>query len=181
MQRLAQNDQIDTLRIDRRILQIAQAKLQILQAVLLRLVRAEPDHLLRVVNGDHLLRAAGQQLTQQPLARTQIRHHQRRQNPEQQMTECLPRSSGAVTAIKSAGDLVKINLRLLVTAREDSFEVDLISAVFGHLFGPADRQLNEFLRHRIGISIQLVKCPLAIAPRLNQARLLQQAKMRRDA
>jgi len=46
MQRLTQNNQIDTLRIDRRILQIAQAKLEILKVVLLCLGRAELDHLL---------------------------------------------------------------------------------------------------------------------------------------
>jgi hypothetical protein len=45
---LAEDDQVNPLRFDRGIFQIAQPKLQVLQAVLLRLGRAERDDSFRV-------------------------------------------------------------------------------------------------------------------------------------
>ncbi len=112
MQRLAEDDQIHAPGFDRRVLKIAQAELQVLQVVLLRLCRAERDDLLRVVHRNDLLAAARQQFAQQTFARAQIGDDQRRQDPQQQMPERLPGAARAIDAVKPPGDLVEINLRL---------------------------------------------------------------------
>ena len=70
MQRLAEDHQVHALRFNRRVLQVAQPELQVLQVVLLRLGRAERDDLLRIVHGDDLLAAARQQFAQQALRPT---------------------------------------------------------------------------------------------------------------
>ena len=148
MQRLAQNHQVNAVRFNRRVLQIAQPEFQVLQPVLLRLGRAERHHLFRIVHGDDLFAAARQQFAQQAFAGAQVGHDQRRQNPQQQMPERLPRTARAIDAVEPPGDLVEINLRLLAAAGEDAFEIDLVAGVFGQFLRAANRQLNELTAPR---------------------------------
>ena len=148
MQRLAQNHQVNAVRVNRRVLQIAQPELQIFQAVLLRLGCAKRHHLLRVIHGDDLFAAARQQFAQQAFACAQISHDQRRQNPQQQMPERLPGPARPIDAVEAPGNLVEIDLRLLAAAGEDAFEIDLVAAVFGQFLRAANGQLNEFAAPR---------------------------------
>ena len=90
VQGLAEDDQVNALRFDRGIFQIAEAKLQVLQAVLLRLGRAECDDPFRVIDGDNFFAASREQFAQEPLTRAEVSDDQRRQNSQQQVAECLP-------------------------------------------------------------------------------------------
>src|SRR5437773_5056262 len=130
MQGLAEDDQVNALRFDRGIFQIAQTKLQVLQAVLLRLGRAECDDLFRVIDGDDFFAAAREQFAQKPFTRAEINDGKRWQNSQQQVAEGLPRTARSINAVKAPGDVVEINLRLLVAAGEDAFEIELIGGVF---------------------------------------------------
>src|SRR5271170_8039437 len=80
VQRLAQNHEVNAVRVNRRVLQIAEPEFQIFQAVLFRLGRAERDDFFRVVHGDDFFRAARKQFAQQAFARAQIGDDERRQN-----------------------------------------------------------------------------------------------------
>jgi len=50
------------------------------------------------------------------------------------MAESLPGAAGAVNAIKSACNLIEIELSLLTPAIEDAFEIDLVAGTLGKLF-----------------------------------------------
>src|SRR5437773_12419339 len=62
MQRLTQQDKIDTALCNRRIFQITQPILEIFETMFLRQLRTELDHLWRVVDRDNFTRALRQQL-----------------------------------------------------------------------------------------------------------------------
>src|SRR5262249_41990534 len=66
----------------------------------------------RIPRGNALLPPPRQQFAQQTLTRAEVRHHQRWQNPQQQMSKRLPRTARPVTAVESPRHLVEINLRL---------------------------------------------------------------------
>src|SRR6185436_15960382 len=129
VQGLAEDDQVNALRFDRRVFQVAQAKLQVLQSVLPRFGGAERDDLLRVIDRDDLFAATREQFAQEPFTRAQIHDDQRRQNAQQQMTECLPRTAWPITTVEAPGDVVEINLRLLVAAGQNASEIELIGGV----------------------------------------------------
>ena len=181
VQGLAEDDQVHALRFDRGIFQFAQTKLQVLQAVLLRLGRAESDDLFRVIDGDDFFAATREQFAQEPFTRAEIRDDQRRQNSQQQVAECLPRTARPIHAVEAPGDVVEISLRLLVAAGEDAFEIEPIGGVFTRFLRAAHGQVDEFTRHRVGILAPFVERPLTLAPRLEQTRFLEQPQMRRDA
>ena len=60
VQRLAEEDEIDTAGLDRRVLDVAETELKIREAMLLREIGPVGDHGLAVIHGDDLLRALGQ-------------------------------------------------------------------------------------------------------------------------
>src|SRR6267154_5383732 len=72
MQRLAENGQIDYALRDRRIFDVAEAIFQIGEAVLLRELRAELDHLGRVIDRDNFPRGLGEQLGKSSFAGAEI-------------------------------------------------------------------------------------------------------------
>src|ERR1035437_9112564 len=168
MQRLAQNHEVNAVRFNRRILQIALAEFKILQPVLFRLGRTEGDDFFRVVHGDDAFAAAREQFAQQTFARAEIGDDNGRKNPQQQMPERLPRATRPIDAVESPGNLVEKNLRLLFAAGEDAREIDLVAAVFGQLLRAADGELDEFAGYGIGLRVQPVKRPLAVAPRFDE-------------
>src|SRR2546427_13045216 len=178
MQGLAEDDQVNALRFDRGIFQIAQTKFQVLQAVLLRLGGAECDDLFRVIDGDDFFAAAREQFAQEPFTRAEISDDQRRQNSQQQVAECLPRTARPINAVKAPGNMVEINLRLLVAPSEDALEIELIGALLTRFLRAADGELDEFTRHSVGVLAPLVERPFPFAPRLEEAGVLQQAKVR---
>src|ERR1035437_797002 len=124
MQGLAEDYQINALGVNRRVLQVAMPELQVLQAILLRLRRAERHYLLRIIDGDHPLASPGQQLAQESFAGAEVGHHQRRQYPHQQVAERLPGPARTINPVESPRDLVEIDLRLFASAVEYSFQVD---------------------------------------------------------
>ena len=97
------------------------------------------------------------------------------------MTERLPRSAWTIDAVETAGDLIEIDLRLFIPAREDPFQVQLVGGMFVRFPRTAHRQLDEFPRDIIGLLVEPVIGPLAVAPRLQQPCVLQQTQVRRDA
>src|SRR5687768_6405606 len=138
-QRLAEHSNVDTGRIDRWALQVAESKFAIFQAVLLRCFRTETNHLLGVIDRDHFLRAARQQFADQTFARTEICDFHWGDNPQEEVAECLPGPAGAVAAVEAARDLVEINLRLLLTESDGAFQVHAILGEFGHFSSTCDR------------------------------------------
>jgi len=74
--------------------------------------------------------ATREAVRQQAFACAQIRHDERRQNPQEQMSERLPGAAGTVNAVETAGNLLKKDLRLFLAAGEDTFEIDLVAACF---------------------------------------------------
>ena len=109
MQRLAEQRQIDRSRRDRRVFEIAESIFEILKPVLLRKRRAELDHLFRIIDADHLLRAAREQLRNGPFSSAKIRDHQiRRHQREQQVRETVPRAPGTISAAKFSRQLIEI-------------------------------------------------------------------------
>src|ERR1700722_759956 len=97
------------------------------------------------------------------------------------MSERLPRTARPINAIKTSGDLVEINLRLFAAARDDAFQIDLVVRMFRQFLRSANRELDEFGGRAAGLRIQFVESPFAFAPRLHEAGILQQTKMRRNA
>ena len=97
------------------------------------------------------------------------------------MTERLPGAAGAINTVEASGDLIKKHLCLLFAAGEDAFQIDLVVGMFRQFVRAANRQLNKFTGRGVGILVQLVKGPLAIAPRLHEAGVLQQAEVRGNA
>src|ERR1043166_177448 len=87
MQRLAEDREIDAVRFDRRILQIAEPELEVLQIVFLRLGGAERDDFFRVIDGDDFLATPREQLAEQSLPCAEVRDGERRKNAQQQMAE----------------------------------------------------------------------------------------------
>src|SRR5436309_284354 len=178
MQGLAEDDQVNALRFDRGIFQIAQTKFQVLQAVLLRLGRAECDDLFRVIDGDDFFAATREQFAQEPLTRAEVSDDQRRQNSQQQVAECLPRTAWPINAVEAPGDVVEISLRLLVAAGEDAFEIEPIGGVFTRFLRAAHGELDEFTRHRIRVLAPLVERSFPFAPSLPEVGRLEPPEAR---
>src|SRR5665213_610889 len=97
------------------------------------------------------------------------------------MSECLPRTARSVNTVEASGDLVEINLRVFAAAGDDALQIDLVVRMFGQFLRAANRELDEFGGRTAGLRIQFVESPFAFAPRLDEAGILQQTEMRRDA
>ena len=82
--------------------------------------------------------------------------------------------------MKVLGVITAVRLRLLPAPIQDALEIDLIATVLRQLFCPADGKLDELIGKGIAAR-QLVKGALAFPPRLHQARIQQQPKVRGNA
>lgn len=69
---LAEDDEVDGLGIDRRVLKVADAELEIFEAVLAGLLGAELDHFLRIIDGDDAFAAAGEQFGEETFAGAEV-------------------------------------------------------------------------------------------------------------
>src|ERR1039458_2260280 len=119
-------------------------ELKVLQVVFLRLGRAEGHDLLGIIDRDDFAAPARQQLAQQTLARTEVRHYQGRKNSQQQAPKRFPGPARTVNPVEPPRDLVEIDLCLLAAAVKDSLQVDLIARLFGQFPRAANGQLDEF-------------------------------------
>ena len=181
VQCLAEHHDVHGVRLDRRVLEVPETELQILQSILAGLAGAELDHLLGVVDGDHLAAPPRQQFGEQSLTGTEVGYHQGRQHAEQQVSEGLPGATGSVTPIESAGDLIEVHLRLLLPTGEHAFEVHDIAIVFGQFPGPLDGEAGKLVHGRPGSAVQPVEGALALPTRREQSRVGEQAQMGGDA
>src|SRR6266699_7042756 len=102
MQSLAENCQIDIVFRDRRIFNVAEPILEVLESMFLRQLRAELNHLWRIINGDHFARLLRQQLRECPLACSEVGHRQWRQKSNERMCQRLPRAARHITSPKLA-------------------------------------------------------------------------------
>jgi hypothetical protein len=108
---------------------------------------------------------------------TAMTRFQRRQDAEEQMAERLPRTSRAVAAVEAAGDLVEVNLGLLLPARVNPAQVDEVAVVFGQLLRAADGELGELTDMRVGVRAESVEGAFAVAACADESGLGQQAEV----
>lgn len=181
MQGLAENDQINTFRLDWRIFQVTQAELEVFQSVALGFAGPERHHFFRIIDCDDLSGTLGEQFANQPLAGTEVGNDNRRQDPEQQLPKRLPGSSGTITAVEAPGDLIEVNLGLFASAHENAFEIDLVPGMLGQFSGPLHSELDQLANRLSHVRVEFVERPLAFTPRLQEARFLKQSQMRRYA
>ena len=132
MQCLTQEDEIDTIFCNRRLFQIAQPVLEILEAMFLRQLRTELDHLRRVVDCDHFARALGQQLGKCSFTRAKIDNGQARNERDQRVRERPPGTSRDITAAKLSGQFVKIFARSVLTFAQSELQRGPVARGFGH-------------------------------------------------
>src|SRR5690349_2260211 len=97
------------------------------------------------------------------------------------MTKRLPRTPWTVGPVETAGDLVKIDLGLLVTTRQNALEVYLIAFKIPCFPGATNGDLQHVARIGVGVLRDLVKDAFALAARLSQAGFGQETEMSGDA
>src|SRR5439155_20143584 len=114
MQRLAQQNKVDTFIRDRRIFQVAQPVLDIFETVFLRKLRTELDHLRRIIDRDNFARALGQQLGKGSFACAKIDNSQSRNERDQRVRERSPRTPRDVAPTELAGQFVEILTRFVL-------------------------------------------------------------------
>src|SRR5436305_8282439 len=83
MQRLTKEGDIDLSISDRNRFDIAEAVLEIRNAMFSREIHTELDHLRRIVHRDDVFRMPGEQLREGALPCPQIRDHERRQEVQE--------------------------------------------------------------------------------------------------
>ncbi len=135
MQRLAQDREIDRVFLDRRILDVAETVFEILETVLLRQLRAELDHLGRVIDRDDFARGFRQQLRERPLARAEIGHGERREKRDHGVGQRLPGTARAITAAKATRELIEIFARFVLAFAQDDFERGPVALRLRHFAG----------------------------------------------
>jgi hypothetical protein len=140
---LAEDDEVDGVRGEGRVLKIADAELEVLEAIFAGLFGAELDHFLGIIDGDDVFAPAREQLGEESFAGAQIGDGEGREDAEEKVTESLPGAAGAVAAVEAAGDLIEIHLSLFLATLEDAFEVDLIGLVFGEFAGALDGEWGD--------------------------------------
>src|SRR5271154_6266905 len=97
------------------------------------------------------------------------------------MPKRLPRAARTINTVEASGDLIEINLRLFAAAVDHALQIDLVMRMFRQFLRATNGQLDEFACRVVRVLIRFVKCPFAIASRLDEAGILQQTEMRRDA
>ena len=148
VQDLAENHEIHGLRVDRRILNIPEAVIDIFKSMVPGECGAEFDHLPGVVHGDHLFRRSREQLGQRPLARPHVGNHQRRQKPEERMRKRLPGPPGHVDPSEASSEFVEILGRTILALAHRQRESRQVARNLAHV-SPRPRQNPA--DHRVGI------------------------------
>ena len=178
---LAEDDEVDGLRFEGRVLKIADAELEVLQAVFAGLFGAELDHFLGIIDGDDVFAAAGEQFGEETFAGAEIGDGEGGEDAEQKVSESLPRAAGAVAAVEAAGDLIEIQLSLFLATIQDAFEVDLIGLVLGEFACALDGEGSDVQRVGRAVRIEAVKGAFAVATRGDEAGFGEEAEVSADA
>lgn len=180
VERLAEDDKVDRIGIDRRILEIAVSELEIGHPILLRLGGTVLDHLLRVVDGDHPSATQRQKLRKQTFAGTEVCNLERGQDPQQHVTECLPRTSRPIAPIEPSSDFIEVFLRLLRSTGDDPPEIDHVGRSFRKFLGSPYSHMDEFTI-LLGSWSDAVERPFAIPSGRDEAGLMEEAQVGRNA
>jgi hypothetical protein len=180
MQGLTEDDQIHRTRRQGRILEIAEAKLEVLQADPPGFRNAERDDSLRVVDGNHSLATSGEEFADQAFAGAEVGHRQRREDPQQEMAQGLPGAAGAINAIEAAGDLIEIDLGLVFPQGQDAPKVDTVGRLFGEFAGATNREVEGVTNGLGGIAGPAVERALAVTTGFEEAGVMEQAEVGGD-
>lgn len=178
---LTEDDEIDGLGGDGGVLEIADSKLEVLEAVFAGLFGAELNHLLGIIDGNDPFAAAGEQFGEKPFAGAEVSDGKWREDAEEQVAKGLPGASGAVTAVEAAGDLIEVQLSLFLAAFENPLEVDLIGLVLGELARALDGEGSDVERVGRAVGVQAVERAFAIAPGGDEASFCEEAEVGADA
>src|SRR4051794_17364742 len=102
---------------------------------------AELHHFWRVIDGDHFLCGAGEQLREGAFARAQISHSYRREKSKKAVSQCLAGTSGHITATEAARQRVEIFARFVLAFPQDHLQS---AAILRALRNFARKRPNEF-------------------------------------
>jgi len=130
VQCLTEDNQVNALGLDRRISRSPNRNSRFLSPFFLALAAPKATIFFRIIDRDDTFAASGQQLAQEPFAGPKVSNHQRRNDSQQQMAECLPGAARAVHTVESSGDVIKVHLRLLAASVENPLQINLIAAIF---------------------------------------------------
>src|SRR4051812_5270901 len=108
MESLGENGQIDRLIGKRDLFDVAELVGEISQAIFLGELRAHLDHAGGVVDAPYPFRAIGQQLGKESFTGPEVCHGNCGYEPESEMTNRLPRTTGTMILTKAAGNQVEI-------------------------------------------------------------------------
>lgn len=181
MQGLTEDDDIDALPVDGRVFEVAEPELQVPESSLARFGGAESDDVLGIVDGDDPAGAQGEQFAEQTFAGSQVGVVQPRQQTEQHLTESLPASSGAVTAVESSGDLVEQQFGLILAQGEHASEVRGVGFMFRQFLGRVQAEVQGSADPGFGGFGEAIEGALALAAGLDQAGILEQGEVGGDA
>ncbi len=136
---------------DRRVRDVAEAILEVLEAVFFCQLRAELYHLGSVIDRDDFARVFREQLRERPLTRAEIRDGERRQEGDHGVGQRLPRTARAMIAPETAGELIEILARLVLAFAQNDLERGPIALHLGHF---ASQRAGQFA-HLRALRVQL--------------------------
>src|SRR5882724_2306886 len=149
VQRLAEEGKVDAVFRDRRVLNIAQPILKVLESVFLRQLRPELDHLRRIIDGNNFARSFRQQLRECPLACSQVGDGQRREQRDQCVRKRLPRSPRHIASTEFASEFIEVSPRLILTLLEYKLQTCAIPRAFAQFA----RQKSSNFRHTLTLRV----------------------------
>ena len=182
VQRLAQDCKIDAVFSNRRVFNIAKPVFEIIESVFLRQLRAELDHLRRIIDRNDFAGAARQQLRKSSLTRAKIDNHLRRENWDERVRQRFPGTPGDITASKLSSELVEIFARLILAFPQGQLQRGAIARGIGNV---SRQNVDHFLHSTTrSVSRRDFGCPVvnifASAPIFYDPRAFQLREMARD-
>src|SRR2546423_8075373 len=183
MQRLAQNREIYRAFRDRWIFDVAEAIFEIGEAVLLGELRAELNHLRRIIDRDNVASGLGEQLRKRSFAGAQIGHGERGEQRDQSVGERLPGSARHITAAEFSGELVEVLARFVAAFSQRELERGAVPRCFRHFAREGANQLGHFCPGRVAFLFrgQSVVNIFPRAPVFDDAGPFQLREMARDS
>ena len=173
MQRLAEDDEIDAARRDGRLGQVAQAELEIGDALLLGLGATKRDHLGGVVHGDDFFRAPREQLGEPALAGAQVSHNDSGHKLRKERADFRPGASWTKTFSQAAGDAVEVIARGGTAFLQHEFQSGRVGLSCGHFAQGGPGRLEDMARVGAHFGDERVVGALAFAARFNQLHAAQ--------
>ena len=176
MERLAEEREVDTRGGDRWFFDFAKPVLEVFEAVFFCQAGAEFDHLLRIIDGDDLLRAPGEKLGQRAFAGPEICDNDPRHEGEKHVGDTVPGAARAISATKLSRELIEVFPSAVVPFLQRHLERGLVASGFGQFLG---RDLHD--RAKLGVvpfvdeSVVDVLSGAAIADEAGLAKLCQVA------